>query len=116
MAERISFGKLKDVLAIPDLIDIQTESLGSFLQAETPESQRLDQGLQEVFNEVFPIESIDKEVKLNFDSYSLGEAKLKVVDCLKDGHTFSGPLHAEFTLETKDEKIKEKFSLETCLS
>ena len=111
MAERISFGKLEDVLAIPDLIDIQKESLGAFLQAETPESERSDQGLQEVFNEVFPIESIDKKVNLTFDSYSLGEAKLKVIDCLKDGHSFSGPLHAEFTLETKDEKIKEKVFL-----
>ena len=99
---------MEDVLAIPDLIDIQKESLGAFLQAETPESERSDQGLQEVFNEVFPIESIDKKVNLTFDSYSLGEAKLKVIDCLKDGHSFSGPLHAEFTLETKDEKIKEK--------
>ena len=111
MAERTSFGKLKEVLEIPDLIDIQTESISAFLQAETPASERSDQGLQEVFNEIFPIESIDKKVSLNFDSYSLGESKLKVIDCLKDGQTYSGPLHAEFVLETNDEKIKEKVFL-----
>lgn len=52
MPERVNFGKLRDVLDIPDLIGIQIESYKSFLQLETDPKERKNQGLQEVFNEV----------------------------------------------------------------
>ena len=54
MPERVNFGKLKDVLEIPDLIGIQVDSYKTFLQLDTPPEQRVNQGLQEVFNEIFP--------------------------------------------------------------
>ena len=90
MPERVNFGKLKDVLEIPDLIGIQVDSYKSFLQLDVPADQRKNQGLQEVFNEVFPIESFDKQMVLEFVSYSLGLPKQDVVDCIKDGNTYSG--------------------------
>ena len=68
MPERINFGKLRDVLEIPDLIGIQIESYKSFLQLETEPKDRKNQGLQEVFTEVCPLESFDKQRVLEFES------------------------------------------------
>ena len=72
MPERVNFGKLEEVLEIPDLIGIQLESYRSFLQLDVPPEQRKNQGLQEIFNEVFPIDPFDKQVLLEFVSYNIG--------------------------------------------
>ena len=69
MPERVNFGQLREVLEIPDLIGSQIESYKSFLQMDTDPKQRKNQGLQEVFNEVFPIESFDKQMSLEFVAY-----------------------------------------------
>ena len=82
MPERVNFGKLKDVLEIPDLIGIQVDSYKTFLQLDTPPEQRVNQGLQEVFNEIFPIESFDNKMVLEFVSYELGQPKTDVIDCI----------------------------------
>lgn len=84
MPERVNFGKLRDVLDIPDLIGIQIESYKSFLQLETDPKERKNQGLQEVFNEVFPLESFDKQMVLEFESYTITPSKKDVVDCIKE--------------------------------
>ena len=59
MAKRINFGKLQEVLPIPDLIGLQIDSYRDFLQKNVPPADRINAGLQEVFNEIFPIESFD---------------------------------------------------------
>ena len=66
MTQRINFGKLRDVLEIPDLIGLQINSYGDFLQRDVKPEERKNQGLQEVFNEIFPIESFDKQMSLEF--------------------------------------------------
>ena len=57
--ERINFGKLKEVIQPPNLIEIQINSYLDFLQKGMPEKQRKPQGLEAVFREVFPIDSYD---------------------------------------------------------
>ena len=55
MSQRKNFGCLKnEVLDIPDLIEIQTKSFADFLQKDTPPEERLNQGLQEAFKDIFP--------------------------------------------------------------
>lgn len=107
MPERVNFGKLKDVLEIPDLIGIQIDSYKSFLQLDVPAEERKNQGLQEVFNEVFPIESFDKQMVLEFASYSMGLPKQDMVDCIKDGNTYSASLHVDFRFKNKDAIVNE---------
>ncbi|HJO91942.1 MAG TPA: DNA-directed RNA polymerase subunit beta [Victivallales bacterium] len=109
MAERINLGKLHDVLDIPDLIGIQIDSYKDFLQKGIPHEQRTNQGLHEVLQEVFPIESYDKQSVLEYVSYNIGNPKEKLLTCLKDGITYSAPLHINFRLdsngEVKDETV-----------
>ncbi|HCE44181.1 MAG TPA: DNA-directed RNA polymerase subunit beta [Lentisphaeria bacterium] len=107
MAERSNFGKLQDVLNIPDLIAVQLESYAAFLQKEAPPEKRKNQGLQEVFKEVFPLESFDKQLTLDFTNYTIGDAKRSVLDCIKDGDTYSAPLHVAFKIDDKGKKIEE---------
>jgi len=108
-AERINFGKIKEVIAPPNLIEIQVDSYREFLQQEVSPSKRKNLGLQAVFTEVFPIESYDGKVVLQYASYEIGEPKLDWLECLREGLTYGAPLHVAFQLReekgTKEEKV-----------
>src|SRR4051812_31128302 len=109
IAERINFGKIKEIIAPPNLIELQTNSYKEFLQAEIPQSKRKNLGLQAVFTEVFPIESYDGKCVLDFHSYEIGEPKLDWLECLREGLTYGAPLYVTFLLKeekgTKEEKV-----------
>ncbi len=102
VAERINFGKIKEVIAPPNLIEIQINSYVEFLQAGVPATRRKLLGLQAVFKEVFPIASYDGKIELDYHSYEIGEPKQDWLECLREGITFGAPLHVTFHL--KDEK------------
>ncbi|HYE32506.1 MAG TPA: DNA-directed RNA polymerase subunit beta [Methylomirabilota bacterium] len=101
-AERIYFGKIKEVIAPPNLIEVQVNSYREFLQTDIAPSRRRNIGLQAVFTEVFPIESYDGKTVLDYVSYEIGEPKLDWLESLREGLTFGAPLHVTFVL--KDEK------------
>ena len=107
--ERINFGKIKEIIAPPNLIELQTNSYREFLQADQSPSKRKNLGLQAVFTEVFPIESYDGKCVLDFHSYEIGEPKLDWLECLREGLTFGAPLYVTFLLKeekgTKEEKV-----------
>jgi DNA-directed RNA polymerase subunit beta len=107
--ERINFGKIKEIIAPPNLIELQTNSYREFLQADQPPSKRRNLGLQAVFTEVFPIESYDGKCVLDFHSYEIGEPKVDWLECLREGLTFGAPLYVSFLLKeekgTKEEKV-----------
>src|SRR3954452_11159441 len=100
--ERINFGKIKEIIAPPNLIELQTNSYKEFLQAEIAPSKRKNLGLQAVFTEVFPIESYDGKCVLDFHSYEIGEPKVDWLECLREGLTYGAPLYVTFLL--KEEK------------
>ena len=108
-AERVNFGKIKEVISPPNLIEIQVNSYREFLQLDVPASRRKNMGLQAVFTEVFPIESYDGKTVLEFDSYDLGEPKIDWLECLREGVTYGAPLHVTFRLKdpkgTKEEQV-----------
>jgi len=59
MPNRKNFAKLKEVVDIPYLLELQTDSYKNFIQMDTPKTKRKSEGLQAVFEEIFPIESND---------------------------------------------------------
>jgi len=98
MSERRYFGKIKEVLEPPNLIEIQLNSYEEFLQRDlSPEKRRLV-GLQAVFKEVFPIVSYDEKVTLDFKSYEVGPPKLNTLEALREGQTYSAPLYVTYQL------------------
>ena len=101
-SERINFGKLREVLQPPNLIEIQITSYLDFLQKGTPEKQRKPQGLEAVFREVFPILSYDERLTLEYVSYTLGDAKSTEIECLREGITYSVPLYVKLRLREED--------------
>jgi len=110
-SERLNFGKIKEVIAPPNLIELQTISYKDFLQREVAPSRRKNTGLQAVFTEVFPIESYDGKCVLDFVSYEIGDPKIDWLDCLREGITYGAPLHVTFMLkeETKGGKEEKVF-------
>ena len=108
-AERINFGKIKEVITPPNLIEVQNNSYAEFLQSDIDPKKRKNLGLQAVFSEVFPIESYDGKCVLDFSHYEIGEPKLDWLECLREGITYGAPLHVSFRLKdeqgTKEEKV-----------
>jgi DNA-directed RNA polymerase subunit beta len=108
LTERVHFGKIKEVIAPPNLIELQTNSYREFLQTDTPPSRRKNMGLQAVFTEVFPIESYDGKCVLDFHSYEIGEPKHDWLECLREGITYGAPLHVTFLLKEEKNAKEEK--------
>jgi DNA-directed RNA polymerase subunit beta len=107
MANRINYGKLTDIIEAPDLIEIQTNSYRDFLQLDVPATKRKRIGLQAVFREVFPIESYDGKVVLDFVKYEISEPKMGPVECLREGQSYAAPLYVTFRLKDGDEVREE---------
>ncbi|MDR2030569.1 MAG: DNA-directed RNA polymerase subunit beta [Puniceicoccales bacterium] len=98
MAERVHFGKLKETIAAPNFIEIQTDSFRDFLQLNVPPERRLNAGLQGVFLDSFPVESYDGRCRLEFVSYRIGEPKHEDAACLRDGITYGAGLYVTLRL------------------
>ena len=99
---RKSFAKLKQVIEIPNLIDIQKRSYDKFLQLDVPQDKRDDIGLQGVFKSVFPIKDFSKTSELDFVSYNLEKPKYDVDECRARGMTFAAPIKVVIRLVVWD--------------
>ena len=86
----------------PNLIEIQINSYLDYLQKGVPEKQRKPQGLEAVFREVFPIQSYDERLVLEYVSYTLGEPKNSEIECIREGITYSVPLYVKLRLREED--------------
>jgi DNA-directed RNA polymerase subunit beta len=89
---RRSFGRIRKIIDLPYLIEIQKNSYDLFLQKDVPGAQRQNLGLQEVFKSVFPIKDFNETASLEFVSYALGEPKYDVEECHQRGMTYAAPL------------------------
>ena len=96
---RWSFIKLKEVLDLPDLIEIQKSSFEWFL----------NDGLREVFHSVSPIQDFTGSLVLEFLDYILGEPKYSEEECKERDVTYSSPLRVKVRLINKDTgEVKEQ--------
>ena len=71
------FGSQRAPHGIPDLTEIQTRSYDAFLQYEVPWQKRKDQGIEGVLREIFPVESYDKTLRLEYHPLRVGQAPLR---------------------------------------
>ncbi len=95
---RKNFSKRSDDYQVPYLLATQKESYRKYLQASTPPEQRIDQGIQAAFKSVFPIESYNGSVILDFVSYRLKKPRFDVVECQQRGLIYSCPLRVVMRL------------------
>jgi len=105
--KRVSFKEQKEILDLPNLIEIQIKSYNQFLQADVLPHERANVGLQEVFTELFPIKSYDEKTMLEFLSYNLGTPKYTPEECIRRGITYNVTLKVKFRL-TDETGIKEE--------
>ncbi|NOY70702.1 MAG: DNA-directed RNA polymerase subunit beta [Deltaproteobacteria bacterium] len=85
---RKSFGRIRSIVGIPDLMGMQRDSYQRFLQMGIPPHDREDSGLQSVFKSVFPIKDFTGTASLEFVSYRFGEVKHSVNECINRGMTY----------------------------
>ena len=107
-ARRI-FGTEKDLLPLPDLLEVQKNSHEWFFQKDTPQSEREEHGLQELFMEIFPIESYDGSFALEFVGYSVEPETISLDEARSRDLTWSRPIRATIRLvNRKTGEIKEE--------
>jgi DNA-directed RNA polymerase subunit beta len=99
---RKNFGKIPQIVEIPDLIGVQRESYSRFLQMDIPPEQREDIGLQSVYKSVFPIKDFTGSASLEFVSYRFAEVKHSVEECIHRGMTYEIPLRITARLVVYD--------------
>jgi DNA-directed RNA polymerase subunit beta len=95
---RKSFAKNKQVIDIPNLIELQKSSYESFLQKDMDPDRRGEDGLNGVFRSVFPISDFNNTASLEFVSYTLEPAKYDVDECRQRGMTFAAPVKVTLRL------------------
>ena len=89
---RKNLGRVRRIIDVPNLIDIQKSSYDKFLQTNVPPSDRQEIGLQAVFRSVFPIKDFNGTSELVFVSYNLEKPKYDVDECRQRGMTFAAPI------------------------
>ena len=109
MSERRNFGKLQEVIGLPNLIENQLNSYAEFLQKDVAPNKRALVGLHAVFSEIFPITSYDEKIKLEYVSYRFDGPKHSEDECIKEGLTYSVSLYLTLRLtegdNTRDEEL-----------
>ena len=103
-AFRRDYSKVSGKLELPNLVEIQTDSYDWFIK----------KGIEEVFNEIFPIESFNKNIKLNYKGYHFDQPKYTSEQSMEKECNYAAPLYVDMELEivnengeviTKDENV-----------
>jgi len=102
--DRVTFAKIREVIGIPNLIEIQQRSYEQFLQTRVPPQDREDSGLQGVFNSIFPITDYNDAASLEFVRYEFGDPKYTAGECREKGMTYSVPLKVTLRLVVWDKQ------------
>jgi DNA-directed RNA polymerase subunit beta len=96
------FSKRGDAMAIPNLIEVQREAYERFLQENVDPATRKNEGLENLLREVFPIESYDGNLKLDYLSFTLHEERYTTDECRALRLTFGKPFRIQVRLTRKD--------------
>ena len=99
---RKSFGKIPDLVDMPNLLEIQRNSYELFLQKDVKPKDRDDVGLQAVFNKVFPITDFSGIAELRFVKYELEDPRYDVDECIQRGGTYGSLLKVTLNLIVRE--------------
>ncbi len=108
--ERINFGKIKEIIAPPNMIELQTNSYQEFLQADAPPSNATRTPACKRFSpRCFPSRATMANASWTYTCYEIGEPKQDWLECLREGLTYGAPLYVTFLLKeekgAKEEKV-----------
>lgn len=108
--ERRTFSKIKHVIEMPDLIEVQKDSYIELLQSNVEPEDRIDGGLEQVFKDIFPITDFNENSVLEYLSYFLDKAKYSPSEALDRKTSYSAPLKIKVRLVCSqvDEETGEK--------
>ncbi|MEN8710183.1 MAG: DNA-directed RNA polymerase subunit beta [Paracoccaceae bacterium] len=95
---RRNYGSIREVLEMPNLIQVQKSSYDLFLQSGDSDVPAKDEGIQGVFNSVFPIKDFNETSLLEFVGYELEKPKYDVEECQTRDMTYSAPLKVTLRL------------------
>jgi len=112
--ERLSFSKIRQVVDLPDLIEVQKDSYAQLLQEDIAPEERPDKGLEQVFKEVFPITDFNETSILEYISYKIDKAKYTAHEAIQRKTTYAAPLKVKVRLVNYD--IDEETSEKSVLS
>ncbi len=99
---RKNFGKLKEILSIPNLIEVQKKSYNQFLSSKKVSETNLQKGLNKVFQNIFPIEELSDKATLEYLSFRLEKSKFSVEECRQRDLTYSSALKPTLRLVIYD--------------
>ncbi len=121
LRKRKNFGKIPQILPIPNLIEIQKRSFERFLQENTSPDKREDCGLQAAFKSVFPIVDYNETASIEFIEYVISKPKYEIRECLEKGVNYAAPLKIKVMLnlwekgESGQKRLKESREQEVYL-
>src|SRR6202051_2515408 len=99
---RKNFGRIPEIVPMPNLIEVQRSSYDHFLQMGVTAENRGNVGLQEVFRSVFPIRDFSERAQLEFVRYELETPKYDTDECQQRGITYAAPLKVTLRLVVWD--------------
>ena len=107
-AKKLSFAQIRKSPPMPNFLEHQLRSFREFLQTDVLPEKRKNVGLQEIMQEVFPMESSDKQYRLEFVSYGLSRPRYSVEECKRRAQTYSAPLRVRLRLVDPSKAVKEQ--------
>ncbi|MDP0493572.1 MAG: DNA-directed RNA polymerase subunit beta [Fusobacterium sp. JB021] len=104
LVERFNYGKIQERGVMPHFLEFQLNSYEDFIQSKNNPLSREDKGLESAFREVFPIDSSNGDIQLDYISYELHDAEPPLnneLECKKRGKTYSASLKVRLRLTNK---------------
>jgi DNA-directed RNA polymerase subunit beta len=105
-----NFGRIGDAIEVPPLTDVQLRSYDRFLQLDVAAEKRTPTGLEGVLREIFPIESYDKTISLDYLKYDLGKPRYDPDECRQLRLTYGRPFRVWLRLN-KEQPVEEEVYL-----
>ncbi|ODS33773.1 MAG: DNA-directed RNA polymerase beta subunit [Candidatus Scalindua rubra] len=105
-----NYGKIDEIVELPNLLRIQTKSYAGFLQENISPNKRKNRGLEAILRETFPIKNYDENVSLEYIKYEIGKPRYSPDECRKLKLIYGKPLRVRLRLN-KEEPVEEEVYL-----